>query len=166
MKKQILLAGLVIGMGFVAQAKDSQRVILSDSKTFTTQVSVETVRCSMLGYGTGLLKINLSGLDGWTLFDHSNAAVGEFGEPCMAAGRCELGDDKAVNDLIGNKPGSETITVLRQVLEIKRESKDEQGNDVCIRSLQENLNTTVRGTAFKHSRTGADQTFAIEVCRK
>lgn len=166
MKKQILSMVLMMAAGAAARAADSQRVILADSKTFNTEVSLETVRCSNLGYGAGLLKINLAGLDGWTLFDHTNSHVGEFGEPCMAAGRCMMGDEGPILDFIGGKPGTETVTVQRQVLEIKQESKDAEGNEVCVRSLQENLSTVIRGTQFLHTRHGAEQTFPVEVCRK
>jgi hypothetical protein len=167
MKKILIIAAVLASMN--AWAKDSQRLILADAKTFITEVSTTTVRCSDLGYGNLQLKINLSGLDGWTVFDHSNNYLGEFGEPCMTAGSCKTAwrkDGYNVADIVQDKPGSEVITVVRQLIESKTESKDEAGVDVCIRSLTENINTTVRGIKFAHTRSGADQTFHIEVCRK
>lgn len=152
-----------------AWAKDTQRVILSDSKTFSTMVSTGTVRCSEIGYGTKELKINLAALDGWTLFDHTNAQAGEFGEPCMTAGICKrtpTSQGFSVNDLVQNNPGNELITVSRTVTENRTESKDQDGNDICSRSLTEYLTTSVRGIKFEHTRWGAQENFPIEVCRK
>ncbi|MEQ1721984.1 MAG: hypothetical protein ABL930_02330 [Pseudobdellovibrio sp.] len=142
---------------------------MADSKTFVTEVSLTTVRCSQIGYGFPELKINLSGLDGWTVFDHTNSHVGEFGEPCMTAGVCKRGTAGrgfSINDLIQDNPGNEVVTVQRQLIERKYESKDQDNVEVCIRSLTENLSSSVRGIKFQHSRSGAEQTFAIEACRK
>lgn len=152
-----------------AWAKDSQRVILADSKTLITEVSTSTVRCSEIGYGAKELKINLSGLDGWTLFDHTNALAGEFGEPCMTAGLCKRvpnGPGFTIEQLVQNNPGNEVVTVNRNVVESKTESKDQNGLDICVRSLTENLTTSVRGIKFQHTRYGEQQNFPIEVCRK
>lgn len=149
-----------------AEAKHSSRVILADSKTFITEISDHTVRCSDLGYGSGFLKINLVGLDGWTLFDHTNSHVGEFGDPCMAAGACRVGDASVQNFINKGGLGTEVVTVSRVVQEHKTEKKDQSGQDVCVRSLQEDLSTTIRGERFLHMRAGADQTFSVEVCRK
>ena len=153
-----------------AWAKDSQRVILADSKTFLTEVSTNTVRCSQLGYGAKELKINLAALDGWTLFDHTNSHVGEFGEPCMTAGQCKRGPNDqtgfTIDDLVQSNPGNEVITVFRNVIESKTETKDSEGNDVCSRALTENITATIRGIKFQHTRWGAEQNFPIEVCRK
>jgi hypothetical protein len=166
--KQLLLTMTVLS-SLNTFAKDTERVILADSKTFLTEVSLATVRCSHFGYGLRQLKINLSGLDGWTVFDHTNSHVGEFGEPCMTAGLCKpefAGNGFSLNDLIQNKPGHEVISVQRQLIERKYESKDQNNVDVCIRILTENLATSIRGIKFKHSRSGAVQTFAIEACRR
>ena len=149
-----------------AEAKNSSRVILADSKTFVAEVSEKTVRCSELGYGSGLLKINLVGLDGWTLFDHTNSHVGEFGDPCMAAGACRVGDSTVAEFINKGGPGTEIVTVQRTVLEHKLETKDQNGQDVCMRSLQEDLSTSIRGEKFLHTRYGAEQIFSIEVCRR
>lgn len=167
--KQLLLAITLLG-SLNTFAKDSERVILADSKTFVTEVSVSTVRCSHIGYGSAELKINLAGLDGWTIFDHSNAQVGEFGEPCMTAGMCKrtptAKNGFTIDDLIQNNPGNEVITVQRQLIESKQETKDGEGNEICQRSLVENLSTTVRGIKFAHTRYGAHEIFPIEACRK
>jgi len=123
--------------------------------------------------GSSLLKINIAALDGWTLFDHSNSQFGEFGEPCMSAGQCKapwLPNGLTVNSLVQNKPGLETITVEREVIETKTNGQTSDGNggetDVCVRQLIENIKTTVRGLEFNHSRSGAREEFQIEVCRK
>jgi hypothetical protein len=135
------------------------------------EISTTTVRCTEIGYGAQELKINLAGLDGWTLFDHTNAHVGEFGDPCMTAGRCKApwsgSDDNGftIDDLIQNRPGTEIIKVDREVIEVKMVI-NRNGERVCERSLREHLSTTVRGIAFGHIRWGAQQDFPIEVCQK
>ena len=167
MKKVLVLTLLAITTS--AWAKNSERVILQDAKTFSTEVSTSTVRCSEIGYGAKELKINLSALDGWTLFDHTNSNFGDIGEPCMTAGACKrstTGPGFAIDDLIQNRPGQETVTVVRVVTESKLETKDENNQDVCQRSLREELSTTIRGIAFHHMRSGFDQNFPIEVCQK
>ena len=166
--KTILLTLTLVG-SLNTWAKDSQRVILADSKTFLTEVSTTTVRCSQVGYGAEQLKINLASLDGWTLFDHTNSHLSEFGEPCMTAGMCKRSPHTpgfSIEDLVQNNPGSEVIMVLRNVIENKTESKDQDGNEICVRSLTENLTTTIRKIKFQHSRSGGEQNFPIEVCRK
>lgn len=168
-----LILTVITAASLSAQALEiptqKERVLLRDSKTFATEVSQGTVRCTDIGYGAEELKINLAGLDGWTLFDHTNSHVGEFGEPCMTAGRCKAPWNKegfTIDDVIQNRPGTEVITVQREVLEIKIVKVDSQGNQVCERSLQENLKTVVRGIEFRHIRGGAEQDFPIEVCQK
>lgn len=170
MKKTIFLA--VISLASSAFAGVGLRIILKDSKTLETVVSTETVRCSEIGYGASLLKINIAALDGWTLFDHSNSQFGEFAEPCMSAGQCKspwLPDGLTVEGLVQNKPGTETNTVEREVIESKHQGRVHNGTggekEVCVRQLIENLKTTVRGIEFTHSRTGAREEFPIEVCR-
>lgn len=171
MKKSIVL--LVIGMSSSAFAGVGTRVILKDSKVVETMVSSETVRCSEIGYGSKLLKINIAALDGWTLFDHSNSQFGEFGEPCMSAGQCKrsiAADGLTVESLVQSKPGLETITIEREVIEEKYRSQISNGQggeiEVCVRQLYEDLKTTVRGIQFEHSRGGAREEFPVEVCNK
>ncbi len=166
--KNLLLVITVLG-SLNTWAKDSQRVILSDSKTFENIVSEETVRCSEVGYGVKELKINLAALDGWTLFDHSNAQVGEFGEPCMTAGRCQgpgAPSGLKLEDLIKGNPGKEIVKVDREVIEWKTEAQHFNGTESCNRSLTENLTTTIRGIKFRHSRSSQTESFPIEACRK
>lgn len=167
MKKVLLLTLLTITSS--AWAKNSERVLLQDAKTFSTEVSTATVRCSEVGYGSKELKINLAGLDGWTVLDHTNSNLGDVNEPCMTAGQCKRTASSpgfSIDDLVKNKPGSETITVSRILTEVKYEMKDENNQDVCQRSLREELSTSIRGIAFHHTREGLDQVFPIEVCRK
>ncbi len=176
MKKVLLLGALLTITSNIWAADDllpnagvKERVILRDAKSFTTEVSTSTVRCSEIGYGAQELKINLAALDGWTLFDHTNSNFGDIGEPCMTAGRCKApwgGDGFSIDDLIQNNPGAEAVTVARTVTELKIETRDENNQEVCQRSLREDLQTSIRGIKFHHSRSGLDQNFPIEVCRK
>lgn len=168
MKKNLLVAALLT-MTSYSWAGVLERVILQDAKTSTAEVSVATVRCSAIGYGGEELKINLAGLDGWTLFDHSNSGFGDInGEPCMTAGLCKTpwgGDGFSVEDVIQNNPATEMVTVLRTVKEVKVETRDQHNREVCQRSLHEELQTTIRGIRFHHLRSGFDQNFPVEVCR-
>lgn len=171
MKTTIFLT--LIGFTHCGFAGVGSRVILKDNKTLDTQVSTETVRCSEIGYGAKLLKINIAALDGWTLFDHSNNQFGEFGEPCMSAGQCKAvwnPDGLTVESLVQNNPGLETITIEREVIESKHIGQVHNGNggetEACIRQVTENLKTTVRGIDFTHSRTGAVEQFDVKVCQK
>ena len=171
MKKIIFLT--IIGLNSMTQAAAGSRVILKDSKTVETEVNTVTVRCSAVGYGASLLKINIAALDGWTLFDHSNSQFGEFGEPCMSAGQCKapwIPDGLTVESLIQNNPGKVSVTIEREVIESKHLGQIHDGAggelEVCVRQLIENLKTTVRGIEFTHSRSGAREEFPIEVCRK
>lgn len=162
-----VLVGLVLGQASFG----AERVLLADSKTITTEVSNATVRCSAFGYGMSELKINLHGLDGWTLFDHSNLRVGDVsGEPCMTAGACrDFGSDSgfSIDDLVKGKPGLETITVDRRVIEVKQVLKQapELGGDICVRSLREELHTVIRGVVFNHQRAGESQNFPLKACQ-
>lgn len=169
MKKVLILTALLT-ITAAAHAKNSEREILKDSKTFPAEVSNSTVRCSAVGYGNEELKINLSALDGWTLFDHTNANFGDIdGEPCMTAGLCKrhgLSHGFSVEDVIQNNPAIVTITVLRTVKEVKMETVDQHNQRVCQRSLREELETTIRGIKFHHVRSGFDQNFPIEVCNR
>ena len=171
MNKSIFL--VLMGLTISAFAGAGYRVILKDSKTFETSVANETVRCSEVGYGAKLLKINIAALDGWTLFDHSNSQFGEIGEPCMSADQCKAPwnpNGLTVESLVQNRPGLETITVEREVTEQKHFGQIHDGNggekEVCVRQLIENLKTTVRGIAFEHSRSGAREELPIQVCRQ
>lgn len=168
--KKVLLFAILLTISNNSWAGDSERTILQDAKTFAAEVSVATVRCSAIGYGGEELKINLAGLDGWTLFDHSNSSVGDInGEPCMTAGLCKRpwgGGGFSVDDVIQNNPATELVTVLRTVKEVKFETRDQHNREVCQRSLHEELHTTIRGVQFHHLRSGFDQNFPVEVCRK
>lgn len=149
----------------------NERILLEDSKVMNAEINNKTLRCSMLGYGFTELKINLKGLDGWTILDHSNARFGEFlGQPCMTAGACKLPWDEDntgfdLEEILRTKSGEETIRVHRQISEVKTLRLNAQNKNVCIRTITEKLNTTVAGIKFHHARA-FDETFAAEVCAK
>lgn len=170
MKKSVFLILMGLSSSVLAAGAGS-RVILKDSKTIETLVAKETVRCSAVGYGASLLKINIAALDGWTLFDHSNSQFGEFGEPCMSAGQCKapwIPDGLSVEELVQNNPGLEKVTIEREVIESKHFGQAHDGlggeRNVCVRELIENLKTTVRGIEFVHSRAGAREEFPVAAC--
>lgn len=170
--KKLLVLSLMVTMNAFA----SERVLISDSKETDVELNTSTVRCSAIGYGASELKINVKELDGWTLFDHSNINAGDFqGEPCMTAGRCKFRNGKnglEIDDILAGSTRVERIKVFRQIVEVKDLAKDENGNDICNRHIQEHLQTKVnRGNAaekieFKHTRSGLFETFPASVCQR
>lgn len=171
---------LFIGL-LTTQAMAGERVLISDSKVADVTLNKTSVRCSALGYGMAELKINIPALDGWTLFDHSNINLGDFGgEPCMTAGSCKRGTVKrpgntgfSVEDILGNIENTQVSRILikRKIVEVKDLGKDEQGNDVCLRHIQERLETDVPRADgnglihFSHLRHGLHETFPAKVCQ-
>ncbi|MBC7712772.1 MAG: hypothetical protein H7177_05510 [Rhizobacter sp.] len=157
--KKLLLLTLLVTTNVWA---DGSRTILKDSKAMDAEINNETVLCSAKGYGLAELKINIKGLDGWTILDHSNSRFGdERGLPCMTAGACSFGgrnDGFSIGDIIKNNPRTEKIVVNRELIETRTMVTAEAGNEtdlVCQRSLTEKLNTVVAGVKFNHSRTTA-----------
>lgn len=159
----------------------AERVLLSDSKVTDVTLNKTSVRCSAFGYGLAELKINIPVLDGWTLFDHSNVRAGDLiDEPCMTAGACRRGPGKngfSIEDILGSTDAVrvERIKVKRLIVEVKNLSKDENGNEVCLRHIEERLQADVprangQGEGqdvvhFAHLRSGLDETFPVRVCQ-
>ncbi|MGZ3787679.1 MAG: hypothetical protein ACXVLQ_04110 [Bacteriovorax sp.] len=171
MKKLIILSALMSLNTFSAE-----RVLISDSKVADVELDTSSVRCSKIGYSVAELKINIKALDGWTLFDHSNINLGDFpGEPCMTAGTCAGGPGNgrlSIDDILSGGTRTESIKINRQIVEVKEASKDEQGADICLRHIEERLQTSVtRGDgngniAFTHKRAGLSESFPLSVCQK
>lgn len=166
MKSALLLLSLITSLTSFA----GERVILEDSKAMTAKIDRTHVRCSARGYGLAELKINLEGLDGWTLFDHTNDQFGDrTGLPCMTAGACKAewdpeGGGFSIDDIIQGNERTEKIVVHRKVTEIRQLSIDD-GQQVCIRLLRENIDTVVGGVPFTHVRVGAEDKFPARACR-
>jgi hypothetical protein len=165
MKSALLLLSLTFAFNTFA----GERVILQDHKAMTAKVDRQHVRCSSLGYGMKELKINIEGLDGWTLFDHTNDIFGDrTGLPCMTAGACKFRaneqDGISIDDIIQGNEREEKIVVKRKVVEI-RDLSEIDGAKVCIRHLREEIATSVGGVAFNHLRIGASETFPERACR-
>ena len=156
----------------------AERILISDSKITDVTMNRTSIRCSQLGYGLAELKINIPALDGWTIFDHSNINAGDFqGEPCMTAGACKRNAKLpgfSIEDILGvpEQERTERIKVNRKIVEVKDLGKDENGNDICNRHIEERLATDVgRGDGngriqFTHVRFGLEQTFPASVCQK
>ena len=145
-----------------------ERIILSDSKEMDAKISSVTVRCSALGYGTADLKINIKGLDGWTILDHSNVSFGDDSDlPCMTAGKCKRFENSPgfeINDVLQNNPRTERIIVNRILTESREPGLGSNDLRVCFRSLTEKLNTVVGGIAFYHKRVGALEELPLKAC--
>lgn len=169
--KKLLVLGVMVTMNVFG----AERVLINDDKKMEAELNATTVRCSAIGYGVSELKINLKGLDGWTLFDHSNINAGDIsGEPCMTAGACKRAPKLpglSINDILATGDRSEVIVVSRQIVEVKEISKDENGVDVCSRHIEERLATSVNRASgdgkikFTHVRWGLEETFPLSVCQ-
>jgi hypothetical protein len=126
-------------------------------------VNEETVRCNARGYGLEELKINIKGLDGFTILDHSNVRFGDKnGAPCLTAGICkglfeETGFD--INDVIQNNPRVEKVTVNRVLKELR--TLDDKK---CEKTLIEVLDTEVGGVKFNHTRSLAAEVLPASSC--
>lgn len=149
--KKLLLLALIISGNLMA----GTRTILDDKKEMDAEVNNVTVKCSALGYGAEELKINIKGLDGWTILDHSKDRFGDkSGLPCMTAGMCKFpwaqpGDEGfEINDVIQNNPRVEKVVVHR----VLTETRELNTEGLCARSLVESLETTVGGIKFTHKR--------------
>lgn len=157
MKYLILIAVLMCG-----SLMAGERVILKDSKVLTAEINNTTVLCSSLGYGMKELKINIAGLDGFTILDHSNIRFGDReGLPCMTAGACKrVANDHgfSIQDIIQNNPRNEEIIVHRELKEV-RYLTERDGGQVCTKALVETLDTVVAGIPFFHQRSSVTDEF-------
>lgn len=145
----------------------SERILLQDSKTLMAEINANTLRCSAIGYGATELKINLKGLDGWTILDHSNARFGEFnGEPCMTAGRCKEFSENGfdLDQILQTHSGSEKVIVYRTLQESKYPALNHQGEEVCHREVSEILKAKIAGIDFDHRRSFTE-VFTLRACQ-
>jgi hypothetical protein len=158
--KNLLVLAVLVSSSVMA----GERVVIQDQKTLDAEVSNKTVRCSARGYGVEELKINIKGLSGWTMLDHSNRIFGDSGEPCMTAGMCAgaFGDGFSIDDVLQNNPRTEKITVFRKLTESRHISN--QSSDDCLRTFTEELKTTVGGIAFDHKRSSNQDVLPAEAC--
>lgn len=164
MKKFLVLAVVMMSANVMA----GERLILDDQKEMNAEVNATTVLCSAKGYGLEELKINIKGLDGWTILDHSNIRFGDrSGLPCMTAGMCKpwgtSGKGFEVEDVVQNNPRVEKVVVKRKLFEIREVfgEGDEQG---CFRNLREELETTVGGIPFHHKRFSTQEKLPTKAC--
>lgn len=152
----------------MSNAMASERILLQDKKILDAEINRTTLRCSALGYGLSELKINLKGLDGWTLLDHSNRRFGEFnGEPCMTAGACKEFDFQEggfdLDEILRNNSGTERVVVHRIVKESKSIITDHHKRERCQRTLIEELKTKAAGIDFFHQRAISEE-LDVKVC--
>ncbi|ATH07991.1 hypothetical protein BIY24_08510 [Halobacteriovorax marinus] len=129
--------------------KQQKRVIKEETHQTQIQLDTENVRCSALGYGASELKISVPSLEWYAIFDHSNR---DGRGPCVTAGRgfCDIfgGMDEEVSEvLISEEKPTEDISVTVTLTEVLHET-----NEKCFRSLEESVETNVRGIPFTHLR--------------
>jgi hypothetical protein len=149
--KNLLVLAILVSANVMA----GDRVILSDSKEMSVEINESNVFCSGIGYGVNEeLKVNIPGLDGWTILDHTNVRFGDNRNlPCMTAGFCKSSmrpDGISIDAILQNNPRVEKILVHRQVIENRTFNTDDQ---VCYKTLIEKLDTKINGIAFSHKRS-------------
>ena len=163
-KNLCLVSGVLLSFPLFA----GEREILKDSKEMNVVLNTLTVRCSSFGYGMRELKVNIAGLDGWTLFDHTNILFGDKSDlPCMTAGACRLGNREggfSVDDILQQKPRTERIVVNREVAENRFIGDNNNQVKVCFRVLAERLQTVIGGVEFTHTRTGEVLELPTKAC--
>jgi hypothetical protein len=164
---KLVLITFTISLFGYGKSYAGERIVLHDSKNVSLKVNETTVRCSEKGYGLSELKVNIHDLDGWTILDHSNAAFGEFnGEPCMTAGACKSPISRNgfdLQDILSKAPDSTKAIVERTIVEKKEVTVDGE-NNVCRRTITENLKTKILNIDFHHSRSFS-QDFDVEACK-
>lgn len=163
MKKLLIATTLLTSLNIFA----SERTLLTDQKELMAQINDKTLICSASGYGASELKINIKGLDGWTILDHSNFRFGDpTGNPCMTAGVCNYFDPHGFDlaEILRNAPKEEKIIVKRIISEKKEEVESQTNVKVCRRTIIENLETTVMKINFHHTRSFFED-FNIKLCK-
>ena len=165
--KKIIACLILVSAVNVMASEQKTRLLLKDSKVLSVELNDETVRCSAFGYGQSELKVNIKGLDGWTLLDHSNIRFGDANPlPCMTAGVCGQEDnDLSVEKILHGNPRTEKVTVNREVSEVKFVTTGTAaGPKACQRQLVETLETVVGGVPFKHSRSIMAELLPLASC--
>ncbi|OUR95299.1 hypothetical protein A9Q84_15780 [Halobacteriovorax marinus] len=159
------------------QANNFSRIIKDRTHETTIKLDRSTVRCSALGYGSAELKITVPSLKWNAIFDHSNT---DGRGPCVTAGRMScsaflqfpaitpgslpdlsLPNNSIPDVLIDAEKPEERISVrvfLTEEFNIREE--------ICTRTLKENVVTMVRGIEFKHQRVKSIGELPISECVK
>jgi len=155
MKKIIFITSVLIGLKSFS-SEEFTRVIKDETHATYVELDTTTVRCSAIGYGMEELKVSLPSLKWNAILDHSNRdGLG----PCITAGT------KFCSKIFDNDTGTWSSLGIPDVL-IDPETPTESINvrvvlnedfriedDICFRSLRENVTTVIRGVDFTHVRS-------------
>ncbi|MBC7693583.1 MAG: hypothetical protein H7222_17595 [Methylotenera sp.] len=142
MKIYLVLLSLFFISSVHSTAQAEDKVISSRTVLIPVTLAEGKVKLSRAGYSMPLVKILVPGLADQTFLNHRN--IGESA-PCIATE-----DTYHPEDVIGGHPGTETIRF--QIRLVKSVAADVKSN-VCVVDLTEQVEATVRGFKFAHSRT-------------
>lgn len=150
--KNLFLGLAVLATSLGAQA--NTKVISTRTVDLPVDISQAKVVKTNAGYGsTFLVKILVPALAEESLMNHRNE--GESA-PCLATYETDN-----LNDVIGGKPGVETVPFEIQL--VKETSLRDDGT--CSVFLTENISTKIRGFTFLHSRSSALPDRVAEDCK-
>jgi hypothetical protein len=139
------LISLLLAIATVGPATAFANSIVVSERTVTVPVDLSKTKVVFTnqGYGsTYLVKVLIPALAAPTLLNHRN---GTEGAPCMATY-----DVSNVDDVLQGKP--ETINADVKITLTKNQVISDDGK-TCTVTLNEYLQTTIRGFEFVHDRT-------------
>lgn len=159
MKKALwLLISILPVQTFASDLIQASRVLKDTTTPVALELTDKTVFCTDRGYGNIQLKISVPDLDWLAHFDHR--VVGE-GVPCMTAGRCS--DALSPNSIL--EPNERiAIAPIRAILTERLQL--DRTRRTCMQFLEEQIESTVRGRRFQHSRAKSMGAMDFEKCEK
>ena len=142
-----------------AFAQEYSRQIKNEVVNISVNVADDSVRCSIIGYSSFELKIDVPALDHVATFNHRS--LGE-GKPCMTSIKCRLdSESREVADLLAGGVGPREVPLT--VIHTERAEIDGEN---CWRWTEEKLQMEVNGMNFHHQRKGFHVKSTAESCKK
>ncbi|HEY5925862.1 MAG TPA: hypothetical protein VIV11_29445 [Kofleriaceae bacterium] len=139
--------GLLAGTASTAAADvlHAETIVHNTTTSLDIELNQNTVLCSSADYSGLFLKVLIPKLASLTLLDHQNFGAGA---PCVAAGPCEPG--RMPEDILDASQPTEHVAI--HVRAVRLDETDTVAQ-TCSTSLIENINVTIRGFEFKHTRS-------------
>lgn len=148
----VLLVGLVNAMSAIAA--ESTQVVLSETKVVRNiEVSDSTVKLSIAGYATPLVKILVPVLADITFLDHRNEGEGA---PCMSTHYA-----KRPHQVVQQSPATEPVEF---VVTLKKHLSMPD-DKTCVVELVESVDAFIRDFKFEHHRRVTIGNRHIDDCR-
>ncbi|WP_127716216.1 hypothetical protein [Halobacteriovorax sp. HLS] len=160
-KKLLTILTLLLTTQINAEETSFTRIIKDETHSSQIILDLESVRCSGLGYGLEELKISVPSLKWSAIFDHSN---NDNRGPCVTAGTrfCSFLDPEGIPDVLLDPENPRENIQVRVFLEERFDKKENH----CTRTLEEKVETNVRGIDFTHSRIKDIGTIDLEECNR